>query len=191
LRKIIYAMTVSLDGAIESPAGVSPDWVVPDEELHRHFNEGEAAEFSTHLYGRRMWEGMAAFWPTAEADESIVPWAREYAPLWTRVEKIVVSNTLSSVDHGARLIRGHQLLDEVQRLKALDGKSISVGGAALAVSLAEQGLVDEFRFYTAPIVLGGGKQMFEGLSHPLPLRLIDTRRFASGVVLSRYAPATG
>lgn len=185
MRPVIYSMVVSLDGAVEAPDG-SFEWAYPDEELHRHFNDVDANEVDTHLYGRVMWEQMAAYWPAAAHDAGLPPWEREYAAIWDRAEKVVVSSTLESVGLGARLVRGADLLEEVRRLKARLGKGISVGGVQLAVSLARVGLVDEFRLYKAPIVLGGGRPMFDGIGTSLPLRLLETRTFASGVVLLRY-----
>src|SRR5690242_849785 len=112
MRKRIYGMLTSLDLYVEDPGG-GFDWATPDEELHRHFNE-RAAFLKTHLYGRRMWETMSAYWPTAEDNPDSTPVEREFARFWKAGEHIVFSRTLESVGHGARLVKG-DALEEVAR----------------------------------------------------------------------------
>ena len=104
MRKLIYSTSLSLDGYIDSSTG-DPSWVVPDEELHRHFNDIER-DIDTLLYGRRMYELMAGFWPTADQDPSAPSFIVEYAQLWKQVPKVVFSSSLPSVDWNSRLVRG-------------------------------------------------------------------------------------
>jgi dihydrofolate reductase len=188
MRKVIYATSLSLDGYIDATRG-DPDWMFPDEELHRHFNELEAAT-DTHLYGRRMYELMAAFWPTADEDPAAPPWIVEYSQIWKRMPKVVFSQSLDRVEWNARLVKGDAAA-EVARLKAQPGGDMSVGGAALASSLADAGLIDEYRLYYAPVILGGGRPIFGDARERIQLSLVETRRFASGVVLLRHRRATG
>jgi dihydrofolate reductase len=101
MRKLVYATSLSLDGYIDAEAG-DPSWVVPDEELHRHFNEIER-ETDTLLYGRRMYELMAGYWPTADQDPSAPAVIVEYAQLWKPIPKVVFSSTLESVDWNSLL----------------------------------------------------------------------------------------
>jgi dihydrofolate reductase len=184
MRKVIYAMLVSADGFIENPAG-SLDWSVPDTELHQHFNDQER-ELGTILYGRRMYEIMSAFWPTADEDPQAPPVIREYARIWRAKPKIVFSQTLPEVGWHAQLFRG-DLGAEIKRLKALPGGDMSVGGAALAASFLQLGLIDEVYQYVHPVILGGGKPMFTQLQEQIDLSLVETRQFGSGVVLLHYA----
>ena len=104
MGKLIYNLNVSLDGFIETPDH-SLDWTVVDDELHRWFNE-QTRTLDATLYGRRLWEVMAAHWPTGEDDPSATDATREFAVIWNAMPKIVFSTSLESVEHGARLVRG-------------------------------------------------------------------------------------
>jgi dihydrofolate reductase len=183
MRKVIYMTSISVDGYIEAARG-DPSWMFPDEQLHRHFNELESS-IDTHLYGRRMYELMAAYWPTADEKPSAPAYEVEYARIWKSVPKIVFSRTLHRVDWNSRLVKG-DALEEVARLKEHPGKDMSIGGAGLASTLGEGGLIDEYRLYIVPIILGGGKPMFRELCDRINLSLVEVQRFASDVVLLRY-----
>ena len=186
MRKVIYAMSVSLDGFIEDKNG-DLSWSIPDEELHKHFNELEST-IDIHLYGRGLYENMAAFWPTANENPSAPQYEKEYARIWRNMSKIVFSKTLEQVGWNSRLVRG-DIAKEVNKLKVGPGKDMSVGGASLASSFMQLGLIDEYRLYVHPVVLGGGKPMFPQLRDKINLQLVETRRFGSGVVLLRYLRA--
>lgn len=184
MRKIMYALLVSLDGFIEAPGG-DLSWANPDAELHQHFNDQER-NLSTLLYGRRLYETMAAFWPTADEDPHAPPVVIEYAQIWKAKPKIVFSHTLAEVGWNAQLFQG-DLETEVRRLKAMPGQDMSVGGPTLAASFMRLGLIDEYLLYVHPVILGDGKRMFPPLQDRIDLRLVETRTFSSGVVLLRYA----
>ena len=186
MRKVVFVVSLSLDGYIEAAVG-DQSWAFPDEELHRHFNDLER-DIDTHLYGRRMYELMVDYWPTADQNPSAPPWEVDYANIWKAVPKLVFSKTLETVNWNSRLVKGDALA-EVARLKAQQGKSMSVGGLALASALAGAGLIDEYRFYYVPILLGSGKAAFGQLARRLPLRPIETRTFKSGTLLVRCEPA--
>jgi dihydrofolate reductase len=186
MRKVIYGMSVSLDGYIESTAG-DLNWSVPDEQLHRHFNQQES-ETDIRFYGRRLYELMAAYWPTADEDPAAPEVEKEYARIWVKMPKIVFSKTLTEVGWNSRLVRGN-LAELVNQLKAQPGKDMSVGGAELAASFMQLGLIDEYWLYVNPVILGGGKPFFPELRNPLRLELVETRKFGQGVVLLRYQNA--
>ena len=186
MRKVIYCMNVSLDGFVEDSKG-SLDWSHPDEELHRFFNQQERG-FDYQLYGRRIYENMAAYWTTAHSDLSAPAHVIEYARIWQSIPKIVFSTTLQHVGENARLVSDH-IAEEVGALKAQSGKDMVVCGAGLAASFMRLDLIDEYRSVIHPVVLGGGKPMFPALDRLIRLRLIETRRFGSGVVLLRYQRA--
>jgi dihydrofolate reductase len=185
MRKLIYSTSLSLDGYIDSAAG-DPSWVVPDEELHRHFNDLER-EIDTLLYGRRMYELMAGYWPTADKDPSAPSFPVEYAHIWKRVSKVVFSSTLNSVEWNSRVVRG-DVVAEVTRLKAEAGGSMGVGGLVLASALASAGLIDEYRLYYVPIFLGSGKAAFSQIQKRVSLKPVETRIFSSGTLLLRCIP---
>lgn len=183
MRKVLYVLNVSLDGFFEGPDG-DLSWSVPDEELHQHFNNLDR-RIDLHLYGRRLYENMSAFWPTAEQNPAASPIVLEYARIWKAMPKIVFSKTLTSVGWNSTLFRG-DIASEVKRLKAQPGGDMSVGGAELAASFMQLGLVDEYRVYVHPVVIGRGRPMFPPLSNSLRLELIGIQSFGSGVVLLNY-----
>ena len=187
MRKVIYAMSVSLDGYIEDPNG-GLDWSFPDEELHRFFNQREGG-LACYLYGRRLYENMAAFWPTADQDPDAPQVEREYAQIWREKPKVVFSRSLQQVTWNARLVRDH-LVEEVTRLKEQPGGDMSVSGAGIATSFLQLGLVDEVWQFRFPVLLGGGKPMFGPLDRPIEFSLDETRTFGSGVVLLKYSQIT-
>ena len=160
MRKVTYAMSVSLDGYIKAADG-DQSWAFPDAELHRYFNQREST-LSAVLYGRRLYEDMVAFWPTADENPAAPPEEIEYARIWKSMPKVVFSRTLAQVGWNSRLVRGN-LAEEVNRLKAQPGGDMSVGGAELAASFTQLGLIDEYWLYFHPVVLGGGKPMFAPL----------------------------
>ena len=180
MRKVIYAMSVSIDGFIETAVG-DLSWSFPDAELHRHFNELDST-IDTYLYGRRLYENMASYWPTADENPAAPEFEIEYARNWKSKKKIVFSTTLTQVDWNSRLFQGN-IAEEINQLKAQPGKAVSVGGVNLAATFMQLGLIDEYRLYVHPVILGSGKRMFPELPDKLNLRLIETRKFGSGVVL--------
>ena len=183
MRKVIFAMSASLDGFIEGPGG-DLSWSNPEPDLHKHFNDMEK-EIDLELYGRGLYETMAAFWPTADQDPSAPEYIKEFARIWRAKPKVVFSTTLQEVGWNSRLARGN-IAEEVAALKAQPGKYLSVAGAGLAASFMKLDLIDEYWLYLHPIVLGGGKPMFRHLPNQLDLRLLETRSFNRGVVLLRY-----
>ncbi len=102
--KVIYRMSVSLDGFIEGP-NRDLNWSAPDPELHQHFNDLEST-IDLDLYGRGLYENMTAFWPTADQDPSAPELVKEYARIWRAKPKMVFSTTLKQVGWNSRLVRG-------------------------------------------------------------------------------------
>jgi dihydrofolate reductase len=189
MRKVLYTMTVSLDGYVEDANG-SIGWTTPSAELHQHFNDRES-EIDLHLYGRRLYDTMKVWGDmTAWGDlNPISPVEKEYAAIWQPKPKVVFSTTLQEVGWNSRLVRGN-MEEEVKRLKSQPGKYISVGGPGLAASLMQYGLIDEYWLYVAPVLLGGGKRFFPNLKEPIKLRLLETQNFPEGVVMLRYEHET-
>jgi len=164
-------------------------WSFPDEGLHQHFNDREGA-IDLYLYGRRLYENMTAFWPTADEDPTASKQVIEYARIWKPKPKVVFSKTLEQVGWNSRLVRGN-IAEEVNRLKEQPGNAMSVGGAELAATFTRLGLIDEYWLYVFPVILGGGKRMLGPLRDPISLRLVETRTFGAGIVLLRYQRAGG
>jgi len=181
---LIYSMSVSLDGHIAGPDGAI-DWAAPDEELMRFHNE-QTRELTGHLSGRGLYEDMLV-WETAEQTWSD-PRALEFARLWKAIPKVVFSTSLTTVEGNARLARS-DVADEAAELKNQPGAGIvSVGGARLAASLAGKDLIDEYRLFVSPVVLGGGTPYLSPLPKRLDLELLETQTF-SQVVYLRYRRA--
>jgi dihydrofolate reductase len=183
VRKLIYSMGVSLDGFIAGPDGEIV-WAAPDEELHRFHNE-QAREVGVDLYGRRLYETMI-FWETADEKPSTSEVELEFARIWKDTPKIVFSRTLEKVEmSNARLVRDGAA-EEVAKLKEQQGKDLAVGGAGLASTFIKLGLVDEYRLFISPVVLGAGTPYFPALDERIELELVETRTFRSRVVYVRY-----
>jgi dihydrofolate reductase len=182
MRKLIYSMGVSLDGFIAGPDG-EIDWSAPDEELHRFHNQ-QAREAGAHLYGRRLYEAMR-YWETAEENPSAPEHELEFARIWKDTPKIVFSKTLEKVEGNARLVRDN-VAEEVARLKEEPGKELAVGGAGLASTFMKLRLIDEYRLFVSPVVLGRGTPYFPALDERINLELVETRTFGSRVVYLRY-----
>jgi dihydrofolate reductase len=178
--KVIYSMGVSLDGFIAGPGG-EIDWSAPDDELHRFHNQ-ETLELGAHLCGRRLYEEMT-FWETAHENPSAPEHVIEFARIWQSLPKVVFSTTLETVEGNARLATDG-VAEEVARLKEQPGKDLAVGGAGLASALIELDLVDEYRLFVSPVVLGGGTPYFPARAERL--ELVETRTFGSRVVYIRY-----
>ncbi|RWK54825.1 dihydrofolate reductase family protein [Mesorhizobium sp.] len=176
-------MLMSLDGYIAGPDG-DIALPVPEGELHRHFDD-MMRQTSIALCGRRMYEAMR-FWdsPDRETGAEI---ELDFCPRLARDPKIVFSTTLREVGPNARLLNG-DVENVVRSLKSEADGQITVAGADLAAHLARSGLIDEYRLYIHPVVLGGGKPYFQsGLS--LTLKPLGKESLTQGVTLLRYAPA--
>lgn len=185
MRKIIHMMSMSLDGFIEGPDR-QIEWHLVDEELHRHFN-AYLASVGGFLHGRVTYELMADVWPTAGQDPASTPAMVEFAGIWLDKPKIVYSRTLERADWNTTIVRD-VVADEVRALKAEPGGDLSLGGADLAAAFRALDLIDEYRVYVHPILIGRGKPLFEqrGAYAPTPLELTGTKTFGNGVVLLTY-----
>jgi dihydrofolate reductase len=183
MGKLIYTLNVSLDGFIETPER-GLEWSLVDDELHTWFND-RMRTLAGSLYGRRLYEVMSAYWPTAESDPAATETQREFAGIWNATPRFVFSNTLKSVDFNSRLVSG-DVGERLAEIRAEVSGDLEVGGATLAAGFIERGLVDEYGLVVHPVVLGSGRSYFPPLSAPLPLRLVEMHRFASGVVYLAY-----
>ncbi|MER5265955.1 dihydrofolate reductase family protein [Actinosynnema sp. NPDC002837] len=187
MRKIVYSLSVSVDGFFEDLDG-SIDWHLVDEELHEHFNT-VFAEMGAFLEGRRTYELMEAHWPTADEDPDASAPEREFARIWRGMPKVVYSRTLATAGPNATIVRD-VVAEEVRALKASARGDLVVGGPDLAASFRRLGLVDEYRVYVHPVLLGRGRPMFGPEDDKADLDLVETRAFGNGVVLLRYRVRT-
>jgi dihydrofolate reductase len=176
MAKLVFGMNQSLDGYVDHTA------FGPGPALFRHFIE-QAEQQAGSIYGRQMYEVMR-YW-----DEDLPDWVEEehaFAAAWRRMPKWVVSRSLKSVGPNATLIDGN-IEEAIRRLKAEIEGEIEVAGPQLAHSLTDFGLIDEYRMYLHPVVLGHGKPYFAG-PRP-PLRLETNEVIADGVIRLTYVPA--
>jgi dihydrofolate reductase len=178
MRTVIYSMSVSLDGFTAGPDG-DIAWAAPDAELLAFHNE-QTRQIAAHLCGRGLYEDMLP-WETAELTRS-GPAELEFARIWRAIPKVVFSATLDAVTGNARLARD-DVATEVAR--APDG-IVSVGGPRFAATLIGLDLIDEYRLFVNPVVLGGGTAFFPPLDKQRDLRLLERRTFGSRVVYLRY-----
>ena len=186
MRKVIYSMSVSLDGYIAGPDGTF-DWTAPDEEVFRFWTD-QTRGLAAHLLGRRLYETML-YWETADEHPSLDFDDREWVSVWRPLPKVVFSTTLSAVQGNARLSSGG-LVEEIERLRAEPGDGdIGIGGATLAGEAVRLGLIDELRCVVHPVVVGGGTPFYPQCGRRLDLELIESRTFSSQPVYLRYRVA--
>jgi dihydrofolate reductase len=176
MAKLVFGMNQSLDGYVDHMA------FGPGPTLFRHFIE-QAREQAGSVYGRKLYEIMS-YW-----DEDRPDWdeaEREFAKAWRRQPKWVVSRSLKSVGPNATLVEG-DLETAMRRLKTEVDGEIEVGGPNLARSLTDLGLIDEYRIYLHPVVLGGGTPYFAA-PRP-PLRFAASDQIDENVIRLTYVPA--
>jgi dihydrofolate reductase len=183
MGQLIYEFNVSLDGFVET-SDHSLEWSLVDDELHGWFND-QARTVQASLYGRRLYEVMAAYWPTAESDPEATEVTLEFARIWNATPKFVFSTTLDVVGPGCRLVSG-DVSERLAEIRSEFDGDLEVGGPTLASAFIERGLVDRYRLVVHPVILGSGTPLFPALRHAIGLRLRETRTFRSGVVYLGY-----
>jgi len=180
MRKIVAGLFISLDGVTESPQ----DWNGPffNDEMGQAVGDAMASS-DTLLLGRRTFEEFAAFWPTADQSDP-------FADFINNTPKVVVSNTLSEVDwQPTTVIRG-DVVSQIRDLKEQSGKNIGMTGSPTLIrSLVKEGLLDELSLMVHPLVLGSGKRLFDDMAGQVPLTLVNSQTFKTGVVNLTYGPA--
>ena len=176
MAKLIFGLNQSLDGYVDHEA------FAPDPALFRYFIE-QTRRLTASVYGRCMYEIMR-YW-----DEDQPDWGaeeRDFATAWRSQPKWVMSRSLKSVGPNATLVRDN-IEAVIRELKARLIGEIEVGGPDLARSLTDLGLIDEYRLYLRPVVLGRGKSFFAG-PRP-PLRLVASERVGEDAIRLTYVPA--
>jgi dihydrofolate reductase len=176
MAKLVFGMNQSLDGYVDHQE------FAPGPSLFRHFIE-QVGDLTGSVYGRGLYEVMR-YW-----DEDRSEWGaeeRNFARVWRRQPKWVVSRSLRSVGPNATRV-GENIEAVIRGLKAELAGEIQVGGPDLARSLTDLGLIDEYRLYLRPVVLGRGKPFFAG-PRP-PLRLVASDRIGEDAIRLTYVPA--
>jgi dihydrofolate reductase len=190
MRKLIFGMNVTLDGYIAATGddlgwsgGEGPD-SSPSDELFQWWSDRVDAT-GLALYGRKLWEAMSSYWPTAGEQPDATPAVIEFARRWRDMPKVVFSSTIDEVDGNTRLVTG-DAVTEITRLKAEDGGPMDIAGATLAGAAMRSGLIDEYTIVTHPVLVGGGTPFFTTLDNWVNLDLVETRTFPGGALLTRY-----
>jgi dihydrofolate reductase len=193
MRRLAVIEFLTLDGVMQGLGSPDEDrdggfeyggWGAPygDEVLGKEATEGLAAT-TAYLFGRKTYEKMAAHWPRQPADDPI-------AAHLNTTPKYVVTKTLTEPDWPGSHVLDGDVADTVQELKAQGDGTIAVLGSGILVqTLIEYDLVDEYRLFVHPLVLGTGKRLFRQTPRPLPLRLVDCTPTTTGVLLLSYEPA--
>lgn len=183
MARLIYTGLTSLDGYVADASG-NFDWSMPDDEVHAFVNDLER-DIGTHLYGRRLYEVMAA-WETLDGEDQPAV-MRDYAAAWKGANKIVYSSTLDAVSTSRTRLERYVDVEAIRRLKASADADLGVGGPTLAAQFISAGLVDDYHQLLSPVIVGGGTRFFpDGVR--LDLALVEERRFGNGVVYLHYRP---
>ena len=181
---LIYSMSVSVDGFITDRAG-GFGWTVPNDEQFR-FHVEQTRELGGFLCGRRLYDTMLP-WETDPSMRENELWSA-FVDVWCALPKVVFSRTLDSVQGNARLADA-SVADEVAAALAATAKDVAIGGAGLAAAAIELGLVDEFRMFRNPVVVGGGTPFLPPVAENVRLDLVEARTFGSRVIYERYRRA--
>jgi len=185
MSKIVVQMSLSLDGFMEGP-DQDISWHMVDDEVHTDVN-AYLATVGAFFQGRVTHELMVDFWPNADEDPSAPAPVREFAGIWRDKPKYVFSKTYDRTDWNTTILRD-VVPTEIEKLKAETDADIAIGGADLAASFMLHDLIDGYRLYIDPVVIGAGTRLFPpGVKQNLAL--VETRPFGNGVVLVRYERA--
>jgi dihydrofolate reductase len=181
MRKVVYAINLSLDGCFDHTIGA------PDVEVGQYYLD-LVRDTGLLVFGRKTYELMVPYWPDIAKSDSDDKMDKDFAEAFVSKKKVVFSRSLASAEGDDTRIVRTNLRDEVLKLKQESCKNILVGGVDIPSQLIALGLVDEFRFVVMPVLAGKGKRLFEGVSlEKLQLKFVESRIFkSSGSVLLRY-----
>jgi dihydrofolate reductase len=178
---LIFSMSVSADGFIYDRDG-DFNWGPLSDDL-RDFHLEQVSELGAYILGRRLYETMRV-WDTEPAMRE-TPEDAAFADVWGALPKVVFSRTLKSVDSSARLATA-SVADEVAVTLESTDRGVSIGGSDLAAQAIALDLVDDYRMFRYPVIVGGGARYFPAVDSVLPLELIESRVFGSQVIFERY-----
>ncbi len=181
MRNVIYAINLTLDGCCDHTK------FNPDEEDLEHYTH-LLRDVDLFVYGRKTYQLMVPYWPDVAKDPSSTKADKEFAQTFVSKKKVVFSRSLDRAeDKNTRIVRTN-LHDEILKLKQEPGKNILVGGVDIPSQLIALGLVDEYRFVIAPLFVGEGRRLLEGvnLGERLQLKLVESKTLKSGCVALRY-----
>jgi len=179
MRKLVFSINVSLDGFADHTVAIA------DDELHE-FSTDQLNTLDTVIFGRVTYQLFESYWPHASKDPRASESDVAFADRINAMPKIVFSRTLRKVDwNNARLSNG-DMVEEVLKLKQGNGKGLSIGGISTIQTFMNLKMVDEFWLLVHPVIVGGGRRLFDGINAKLNLNLVDAKTFHSGVVVLHY-----
>jgi len=185
MGKLVLFMHVSADGFVGGPNG-EMDWIHVDEEIFDYAG-GRTNEADTALYGRKTFQMMDGYWPTAAEQPGATKHDIEHSAWYNRVTKVVLSRTLKSGDLKNTIIISENVADEIRKLKKTTKKDILIFGSPDAVhSLMAENLIDEYWLFVNPVLLSAGRSLFQNLKDRVKLTLATHHAFPSGVVCLHY-----
>jgi dihydrofolate reductase len=187
MRKIITTTWVTLDGFIAGPNG-EMDWVLVDDEMGKYEDDVVSAA-DTLLLGRVTYQSFAGSWPYVPDNPTASEGEKEYARKLNAMRKIVFSKTLPTVEWNNSSLVKEVLPEAITKLKQEPGRDMLIyGSASIVRSLTNHGLIDEYQLLVHPLVLGGGKPLFQDIKKRQKLKLVKTKTFPSGVIGLYYQP---
>jgi dihydrofolate reductase len=187
MRKIIVSEMISTDGFFVDQNG-EIDWHVVDEEFNQYAID-LLNTLDTILFGRVTYQLFESYWPSAAVSPSTSKSDLQIANRINDINKVVFSKSLRRVGWKNVMLLDELVPAEIREMKQKPGKDMVVYGSGTIVStLARQGLIDEYRFFVAPVILGTGKTLFKDVTERQRLKLVTARTFASGNVLLHYVP---
>jgi dihydrofolate reductase len=185
MNKVVVWMQVSLDGRTQGPNGEF-DWPVVRKELNTYFVD-TLRDAGMFLYGRRVYEMMAGFWPIADELPDSTALQAEYARIWKPMPKLVFSRTLDAAELNTTVVRDVDADEIAHYGRSATGDLYLFGGADIVSAFAQRDLIDEYQLFVHPVVLGGGSPVFPALPERRGMSLITARTFDDTVVGLRYA----
>jgi len=180
MRKLIYSINLSIDACCDHTK------MTGDDSIMEFFGD-LLRESDLLVYGRTTYELMVPYWPDIAKKPMEDPVEYEFAQAFDALDKIVFSKTIKEVGERTRIVRTN-LKEEILKLKQEHGGHILTGGIALSSKLVELGLVDEYYFVVQPVIVGGGRRLFEGihLSENIKLKLVEAKPLKTGHVMLHY-----
>jgi len=187
MRKIITTTWVSLDGFIAGPNG-EMDWIgeIYDEAMGKYETDLVSAA-DTLLLGRVTYQSFAGSWPHVPDSPTASEGEKVYARMLNAMRKLVFSRTLESAEWNNSTLLREIVPEEIERLKQEPGRDMLVyGSASLVQELTNLGLIDEYQVLVHPVLLGGGKSLFQDINNQVKLKLVQSKTHPSGVVVLSY-----
>jgi dihydrofolate reductase len=179
-------MHISLDGFVAGPNG-EMNWIKVDEEIFDHIGK-RISETDAAMYGRITYQMMEGYWPTAGDEPGASKHDTEHSKWYKKTQKIVLSGSMKDSGASNTKIIGDRIKDKMNEIKQQPGSEILLFGSPTAThSLIQLSLIDGYWLFVNPIILGRGIPLFKGVKDQVKLKLLNTRRFTSGVTELDYA----